>query len=80
MIVEGILDVVFAIAMNILPESMELVIPAVTVSNLAQFFAVVWYVLPMSSILSLLSVVILLQVFRIAVAVIKTIWALLPFA
>ena len=80
MITEGLLGIVFAFVEGILS-----VLPNVSwtvnvsfVTSAVEFLACVFYVLPMTTVFAIITILCALQAFRVGVAVIKTIWDLLP--
>ena len=80
MIVETMLDLVFKIVEGVLS-----ILPNFTWSVENSFFStaldmirVACYLLPMGTVVSIITIINLLLVIRIAIAIIKTIWDLLP--
>ena len=80
MIVETMLDLVFKIVEGVLS-----ILPNFTWSVQNSFFStaldmirVACYLLPMGTVVSIITIINLLLVIRIAIAIIKTIWDLLP--
>lgn len=81
MIIEGLLTIVFNLVMillDLIPD-VSFTIPADTVSGLTDFFHIIFYVVPVSTVLAIMSISIMLHSFRLIVSLIKTIWNLLPF-
>ena len=85
MVVEKIIDFLFFVVKRLLS-----LLPSV--SNLARLqskwssFSTFWgyvqmvaYLLPLSTIVSIVALVITISLFRLAVSVIRTVWDLLPF-
>lgn len=81
MITEAILNILllpFTLVMELIPDfSWSLEAEMFTIVD--EFFRVVCYILPMDTIVSILLLVVALNVFRIFVSLIKTIWQLMPF-
>lgn len=82
MISEFLLNVVFGIshgALSLLPDiSLD-----VNSSAFEYFLAIVrsaCYLLPMGTVRAIISTIVLLSIFRIVIATVKTVWDLLPFA
>ena len=80
MITEAILTLVLDVVHSILD-----IVPDIdlqTLGNVAasgvQYLEAAFYILPMGTVFTIISLLVVLQGFRIAVSVIKTIWALLP--
>ena len=80
MLTETVLDALFSFVEGLLSHLPEIhiAVPANVVSSAAQFFRVAAYIIPLGTVAQILALIIALQVFRIAVSLIKTIWALLP--
>lgn len=80
MVTQAILDVVFKLVDGLLSKLPEINIsvPANIVTNAAQFLNVAAYIIPMDTVKSVLTILIMLQFFRIVVSLIRTIWSLLP--
>lgn len=81
MILEGLLNIIFTILINLFE-----VLPNISwttddsaISTFLGFISVIAYLLPMDTITRLFSLVVSLMVFRIVIAIVKTIWNLLPF-
>ena len=55
-------------------------VPVSVVSGVTQFFHVIFYIVPMDTVFAIASIVIALHSFRIVIALIKTLWDVLPFA
>lgn len=80
MITEGLLGIVLSVlhaVMGIVPD-IDITVPADVAASAVQYLNVAFYVLPMGTVFTICSILVLLQVFRIAVSIIKTIWSLLP--
>ena len=80
MITEAILSAVFSFVSGLLSRLPEIniQIPERVFVSAAQYWNCACYILPMGTIKAIIAILIGLQLFRIAVAVIKTIWDLLP--
>ena len=81
MITEFIINMIFAsisLFFNLIPQ-ISFTIPADIVSNLTEFFHVIFYVVPVSTFLSIVGISVALHSFRTIISLIKTIWNLLPF-
>lgn len=80
MLIQAILSVFFKLVDGILSKLPEIniEIPATVVTDAAEFFRVVAYIVPMDTVAQILMLIVALQGFRIAVSLIKTIWNLLP--
>ena len=80
MITEAVLDAVFSLVSGILSlvPDIDITVPANIISSAAQYLTAAFYILPMNTVFHICSLLVLLQAFRIAVSIIKTIWALLP--
>lgn len=81
MIVEGITDLIFNIVQGMLSMLPDIKWD-VDNSVFSIFFDVlemVCYLLPMPTVLTILSFVIMINMFKIVISIIKTIWDLLPF-
>lgn len=80
MITESVLSAIFGFVSGILSRLPEInfVIPERVIVSASQYWAAACYILPMGTIKAILFILIGLQFFRIAVSLIKTIWALLP--
>ena len=81
MIVEGIADLIFNIVQGMLSMLPDIKWD-VDNSVFSIFFDVlemVCYLLPMPTVLTILSFVIMINMFKIVISIIKTIWDLLPF-
>ena len=81
MITEAVLEAVFSLVQSILSHvpDIDITVPANIVSSAAQYLVAAFYILPMTTVFQICSILVLLQAFRIAVSLIRTIWALLPF-
>jgi len=80
MISEGFLGLILALVKGILdlvPE-IDITIPANVLASAGQYLVAAFYILPMGTVFTICGILVLLQAFRIAVSIIKTIWALLP--
>lgn len=80
MITESILGLVLSVLhgiMTLVPD-IDITVPADFATSAIQYLNVAFYILPMGTVFSICSLIVLLQVFRIAVSLVKTIWALLP--
>lgn len=80
MIIETMLDIVFRIVEGVLS-----ILPNFSWSVENSFFSsaldllrVACYLLPMGTVVSIITIINLLLIFRIAISIIKTIWELLP--
>lgn len=81
MIVETIFNLLFAILENFL-DMLPDVSWQVDGSFLEVFFDVlrmVCYLLPMGTVIKIISIIIVVNIFRVVIAFIKSIWDLLPF-
>lgn len=80
MLTETLLDAFFSFVDGLLSHlpAINITVPANVITSAAQFFRVAAYIIPFSTVAQILGLIIALQVFRIAVSLIKTIWALLP--
>lgn len=80
MIVEGMMSLVLSIVQGILSliPDIDWSIPPNVFASAVQYLGVAFYVLPMGTVFTICSLLVVLQMFRIAVSLIKTIWALLP--
>ena len=81
MITELIINMLFAsvtLFLTLIPQ-ISFTIPADIVSNLTDFFHVIFYFVPVSTFLSIVGVSVALHSFRTIISLIKTIWNLLPF-
>ena len=80
MVTEVVLDAVFSLVSGILSlvPDIDITVPAGIVSSAAQYLTAAFYILPMTTVFQICSILVLLQSFRIAVSLIKTIWSLLP--
>lgn len=82
MIVQGILDILFGV-ITIVLGMLPITSFAFDLSSLGVFFDIITsvnYVIPLSTALQILFIVIGLQVFRIVVALVKLLWDVIPFA
>lgn len=80
MVVEGILSVVFGI-INILLMPLNvvnLVVNSLTFKPISQFINMALYLIPFKELMPIFIFFVSIMMFRIAVAIIKTIWDLLP--
>ncbi len=81
MIMEGIFDLILApltLVLELLPD-ISWTVSAEGFTVLFEFFRVVCYLLPMRTVVGILSVIVLINGFKIVVSIIKTVWQLLPF-
>ena len=79
MIVEGLFDFFFDFIINLFP-SVNISIPPGIITGAVQAFQVVFYIVPMATVFSIIAITLSLHAFRIVVALIKTLWDLLPIA
>ena len=80
MITEAILSAVFSVVegfLSLLPD-INIVIPERIIVSASQYWSAACYILPMTTIAAILGILFGLQVFRIVVSLIKTLWSLLP--
>lgn len=80
MIIEALLNLLFVplnSLLSLLP-TIELSIPTSTFTSFFNALRVVCYLLPMGTILNIVSLIIVIIVFKIFVSVIKTLWQLIP--
>lgn len=80
MFTEAVLDAVFSLVSGILSlvPDIDITVPANIISSAAQYLVAAFYILPMTTVFQICTILVALQAFRIAVSFIKTIWALLP--
>ena len=81
MIIEGLINLVFqsiCMILDMLPD-VSFSIPADIVAGVTDFFHIIFYVVPVSTVLAIVSASVLIHSFRVIVSLIKTIWNLLPF-
>lgn len=82
MIVEAILSVVFGVV-NIILAPVSVLSWGFDVisylSPLGDILAIVYYVLPIGKLAPIISFIVAMFIFRAVIALIKTIWAVLPF-
>ena len=80
MVTEGLLNIFFTFVeglLSLLP-NISWTVNASFVTSAIEFLACVGYVLPMGTVITILTLVCSIQAFRIVVSLVKTIWALLP--
>lgn len=82
MITEFLLDLAFGILSGLfsLFPDISWSVPVSVVSGVTQFFHVIFYIVPMQTVFSIAALVIALHSFRIVIALVKTLWDVLPFA
>lgn len=80
MVTQSILDAVFSLVMSVLDllPDISWTLDGSLFANALEWFAVVYYVLPMDTVFAILGITFALLNFRILVALIKTIWEVLP--
>lgn len=82
MIVQALLDLLFgvvSIGLGLLPQ-INIAFDAASLVTFFDVIASINYLFPLSTVVKILSIVIVMQVFRIVVAFIKFVWDLIPFA
>lgn len=80
MITEGILNFVFSVLsgfLRLLPD-ISWNVQETAFNTFLDFLKVICYILPMPTVLFILTTIIAVTVFRIIISLIKTIWDLLP--
>lgn len=80
MILEGLLNIIFNILIDlfeVLP-NISWSVDSSAMSTFLGFISVILYMLPMDTVIALFSLILTLTIFKIGVAVIKTLWDLLP--
>lgn len=80
MIIEFMLDSVFALVMgvlDILPD-VSWSVNASLITNALEWFKVICYILPIGTIVAIINIIVAIQFFRIVISLIKTIWGILP--
>lgn len=80
MICEFMLNIVFNLvtgALNLLPD-VSWSVDTSAFQYLLSFIRCVAYLLPWNTVLSILSLIVILSVFRIIIAIVKAVWDLLP--
>ena len=80
MVTEAILSIMFSFVDGLLSHLPQpnIEIPANVITDAAQYFSVARLFIPFETVIAILGIIIGLQMFRILVSLIKTIWALLP--
>ena len=79
MIVEGLFDFFFGFIINLFP-TVNINIPSGLITGAVEAFQVIFYIVPMTTVFAILTITLSLHAFRIVVALIKTLWDLLPIA
>lgn len=79
MIVQSLFDFFFGFIINLFP-SVDISIPPGLITGAVEAFQVVFYIVPMATVFAILSITLSLHAFRIVIALIKTLWDLLPIA
>ena len=82
MISEFLLNIVFGIASGALSLAPDITwnVDTSAFSYVRDIIAVVGYLLPMDTVVAIVSLIIGFTVFRFVIALIRTVWDLLPFA
>ncbi len=81
MILEGILNVLFSAAdslFSILPD-VSWDVDSGVFTAFFDILRMVGYLLPMSTVIAILRIVIVINAFKIGVSIVKTVWDLIPF-
>ena len=81
MITEGIFSIVFTLLSGLLSmlPNVELVVSADMFTKFFEIIQVVCYLFPVDTVITIVGIIIALNVFRIVVSFIKTLWQLIPF-
>jgi hypothetical protein len=78
MIIEGIIDAVISVILSLFPESSTVSFDFSALGSVVDFFRMVAYLLPMGTVSFVVTVIVALQVYRVAVSFFKTLWGVLP--
>lgn len=79
MIIVAIFNIIFPILGSLLGVvDIDISLAGEFMGKVGEFFSVACYLLPMPTVISILSITVVLINFRIIIALLKTIWAILP--
>lgn len=79
MILVAIINIIFPLLGSLLGiVDIDISLASEFMSKIGEFFSVACYLLPMPTVISILGITVILINFRIVIALLKTLWAILP--
>lgn len=81
MILDSIIDIIYRLFMNFLDgyKPLSLDIDITFFDTLTDFFAFIFYVLPIDGLKPIIGIILAIMGFRLVIVIFKTIWDVLPF-
>lgn len=79
MIIVAIFNIIFPLLGGLLGiVDIDISMASEFMSKTGEFFSVACYLLPMNTVISIMAITVILINFRILIAILKTLWAILP--